>query len=248
MGGVCRDPEVHCFVWRSPLYLATHARLVSSSNPTVDVTINDLELRSLAMQILIFKPRMVPLAHIHMYINNTASHVWANRGSFRTASSVGPIPWELFLVDRRQHILTSVGRVSGEDNKMADAASRLTHLTDRKFISHFRTHFQKSKSWRLLPLPSVCRRNLNTMMYNKQSPRVSPQTSSVKTPPPGTNGGTSAAGCKSPPTSKKFKTPFLSSIFSPSTSVTAFYPHKGNLSRSNISSNTSARLVKSLHP
>ena len=43
------------------------------------------------MQILIFIPRMAPLAHIHMYFNNTAAQGWANRGSFSTASSVGPM-------------------------------------------------------------------------------------------------------------------------------------------------------------
>ena len=28
---------------------------------------------------------------------------------------------------------------------MADAVSRLNHLPDRKFLSHFRTHFPQSK-------------------------------------------------------------------------------------------------------
>ena len=49
MGGVFQDPEGHYFVWKYPFSLATQARLVYSSNPTVDVTINDLELGSLAM-------------------------------------------------------------------------------------------------------------------------------------------------------------------------------------------------------
>ena len=183
------------------------------------------------MHIMIFALRMVPLAHIHMYINNMASQGWDNRISVIIASSVGPILWDLSLVDRRQHIHASVGRVPGEDNKMSDAASGLTHLPYRKFYFHFRTHFPQSKPWPLLPLGSACRRNLTTMMHNKQSPRVSPQTSSRKTPTPGTNGGTSAAGCTSPSTSKTFKTPFLSSRFSPSASMPAFCPRKGKRSK-----------------
>ena len=152
------------------------------------------------------------------------------------------------MVDRRQHIHAYVGCVPGEDNNMADAASRITHLPDRKFLSHFCTHFPQSKPWRLLPLLSVCRRDLTTMLHNKQSPRVYPQTSSRKVPTPGTNGGTYAAGIKLPSTSKTFKTPFLSSVFSPRASMPAFCLRKGNLSRIDMSSNTSARLVKSLHP
>ena len=49
MGGVCQDPEGHYFVWKSPFSLATQARLVSYSNLTGYVTINNLELGALLM-------------------------------------------------------------------------------------------------------------------------------------------------------------------------------------------------------
>ena len=73
MGGVCLDPEGQYFVWKSHFSLATKARLLSLSNPTIYVTINYLEIGSLSMQLLIFAPRMVPLDHIYTYINNPAS-------------------------------------------------------------------------------------------------------------------------------------------------------------------------------
>ena len=137
---------------------------MSSSKPTVDVTINYIELGALLMQILIFAPRIAPLEHIHTYVNNTAAQGWANRGSVSTASSVGTIMWELSLVDRRQHIHTSVGRVPGEDNKMVDSVLQLTHLPNWKFIFHSRTHFPQCKPWRLLTLPSARRWQLTTML------------------------------------------------------------------------------------
>ena len=93
MGGLCLDPEGKYFFWQTPFSLATQARLVSSSNPTGDVTINDLELGALLMQILIFAPRIATLAHIHTYVNNTEAKGWANRGRVSTASSVGPMLW-----------------------------------------------------------------------------------------------------------------------------------------------------------
>ena len=68
--------------------METQSLMVSSSNPTGYVTINDLDLGALLMQLLIFPPRMAPLAHIHTYINYTAAQEWANRSSFSTASSV----------------------------------------------------------------------------------------------------------------------------------------------------------------
>ena len=131
---------------------------------------------------------------------------------------------------------------------MADAASGLTHLPDRQFISHFRTHFLQSKPWRLLPIPSMCRRQLTKMLHNKRSPRDSLPPSSRKTPPHGANGGISAAGCKFPPTSNALNTPFIPPYFLPSVSVPDFCSRKGIPSRSDRSSNTSAPLVKSSHP
>ena len=62
--------------------------MVSYSNPTGYVTINDLDIGALLMQLLIFSPRMAPLAHIHTYINNTAAQGWENKSSFSTASYV----------------------------------------------------------------------------------------------------------------------------------------------------------------
>ena len=88
MGGVCQDPEGNYFVWRFPFSLSTQSLMVSYSNPTGYVTINDLELWALLMQILIFSQRMAPLAHIHTYINNTASQGWSTRGIVSTSSSV----------------------------------------------------------------------------------------------------------------------------------------------------------------
>ena len=178
--------------------------------------------------------------HIQTYVNNIVAQRWTNMGSVSTASSVKTILRELYLEAMRQHIHASVGHIPGEDNKMADAASWITHLPDRKFLSNYCTHFPQSKTWRMLPLPSGCMRQLSTMLHNKQSPRNSLPPSSRKTPPPDANGGTSAAACKSPPTSRTLRNPFPSSKFSPSMSALEFFPRKGNLSRSNQSSNTSA--------
>ena len=199
------------------------------------------------MKLLLFAPRMAPLAHIHTYVDNKASQVWANRGSSKTDLYVGLILRKLSLAESRKHIYTFVGRVPGEDKKMADAALRFTHLPNRKFLSHFRTHSPQSKPWILPPLPSVCRQQLTTMLHNMQSRRVSPQPSSRRTPSPGSNSDATAAGYKFPPTSKALKTPFLSSRFLPVMSILYLYLRKGYLSRINWTSNTSARSVKYSH-
>ena len=132
MEGVCRDPEGQYFIWCSPFYTSTQYRLVSSSNSTGDVTIKNLDLGALLMQLLLFAPRM---AQIRTYVNNTAEQGWANWVSVSTASSVGPILYELALATRGQHIHASIWHVPGEENKTADTASWLTQLPDRILLS-----------------------------------------------------------------------------------------------------------------
>ena len=73
MGEVCLYPEVQYFVWCYLFSLTTQTRLVSSSNPREDATINNLNLGALLMKILLFVPRMASLAQIHNYVDNTSA-------------------------------------------------------------------------------------------------------------------------------------------------------------------------------
>ena len=77
---------------------------MSSSNPTIDVTINNLEIGELPMQLPIFALRMAPLLHIHTYVDNKAVQGWTNRGSVSIASSVGLILRGLALVVLIEHL------------------------------------------------------------------------------------------------------------------------------------------------
>ena len=60
MDGVCQDPKGQWFVWRSPVSVATHALLVKDTNPTGDVTINDLDIAALFDQVQLFAPKIPP--------------------------------------------------------------------------------------------------------------------------------------------------------------------------------------------
>ena len=182
-----------------------------------------------------------------MHIDIMTAQGWPNSGSISTASSVRPILREVYLAARRQHTHPSVGLVQGKDNKMVDAASHITHLTYMQFLFQFPTHFPLSKPWRLLHLTSGCKKQLTTMLHKKLLPRDSLSLSLIKTPPPRTNGGASVDGSKLPPITRTLRTPFPPSRFVLSTSVPAFCLCKGNLSRSERSSSTSAELVKSSH-
>ena len=154
MGGVCQDLKGQWFIWRSPFSKATQARLATDTNPTRDVTINNLELSALFGQVQLFTPKMAPLAHIRTTVDNTAAQGWDNRGSVSSATAVGPILRDLALLKRTHKIYSSVKRIAGVDNNMDDAASRLTHLTDNMFLRHFFLTFPQRKPWRMITLPA----------------------------------------------------------------------------------------------
>ena len=218
----------------------TQAWSVSFSNPKGDATINDLELGAILIQILVFAPRMAPLAHIRTYVDDTAAQVWANRASVSIAPAVGPILHDLVMAARCQHIHTSVGCVPREDNEMADATSRLTHIPVRLFLSHLKMHFSQSKYWCVLPLPPARRKQLTTMLHSKRSTKVFLQRSSKRRPPPGANGGAYAAGYTSPPISKASNTPSLYFIFLKSAYVPTFCLQQVTPTRNDCLINTSA--------
>ena len=71
-------------------------------NPSGDIMINSLNLRTLISQILSLVPQMVPLTCVHTYMDNNSAQGWSNCGwgSARSISAVFPIIQELELVTR----------------------------------------------------------------------------------------------------------------------------------------------------
>ena len=202
MGGVCKDPEGQWFVWRSPFSMDTQARLVSDTNPKGDVTINDLELSALLVQVHIFSPKIHTLSHIYTAVDNTVAQGWTKYGSVSSATVIGPILRDIALMTRTHNIYSSARSITGAKNTMADATSRLIHLPDKMFLQHFALTFPQKKPWWLLTLPPGCRWHLTSMLQIKRCHMVFQPPSSKKTPLSGANGASSANGWESHPTSK----------------------------------------------
>ena len=202
MVGVCRDPENQWFMWFSPFPWETQEIIVSNSNPKGDVTIKDMELAALLAQIYIFAPKIQPLAQIFTAVDNMEAQGWPNRGSIRSTMAVGTILRDLTFLTWGQHIYASVSNIKGAYNTMANAASRLTHLTNQMLLRHFSLTFLQENPWRLFPLPSNCRQRLTSMLHSKRYHMYFQPPSNRRTPPHGANGENSMFGCTSQPTSK----------------------------------------------
>ena len=146
-----------------------------------------------------------------------------NRGSIRSATSVGTILQDLALLLRTKHIYASIGRIKGADNTMSDDASRLTHLPNWMFLHHFALAFPQKKPWRLLTLLSRCRWQLTSMLHIKCCRMYYQPLCNKRTLLLGANTANSANGWSSHTTSIVLGTFYLSSRYLPSACAPAFW-------------------------
>ena len=81
---------------------------------------------------------------------------------------------------------------------MADAASHLTHIFGRLFLTHFLLNFSQTTPWRLLSLTSAFKHQITIILINKRSPKECILESARNIHVLVTNGTVSVDGCMSP--------------------------------------------------
>ena len=124
-------------------------------------------------------------------------------GSVSSTTAADTLLRQISWINRQTRIHLSVYRISGADNKEADAASRLTHLTVLFLLHHFNSSFAQSKPWQLHLLSSAVKHHLCRMPHTKRSLQGSPIPPSVNTTQHESSGNPSVPICASPPISKK---------------------------------------------
>ena len=149
-------------VWRIQWPKDISDRLVSPSNPTGDLTINDLEFAGLLLQYLVLEELQPDLAgkHAIAWCDNTSTVSWAKRLSC-TRSLVGQ---RLLRALSIRHLVTRSSplapwSIAGANNLMADLASRSFRgegkgnylLTDEQLLTKFDRDFPLTQeaSWTL---------------------------------------------------------------------------------------------------
>ena len=172
MGGIFYDAFDNCYVWRLPFPADIQARLVSTDNPTGDLTNSDLEHAALQGQITLQVASGNYMYGTHMNgTDNTPALSRINKGAI-SSDGAGAHLCNFACTHQRQHRYCHVGFfIPGEANVMADDASRLQHLTDREFLSHFEQHYPQSTPWQLLHLTSETEQCLISVLRSKSLPR-----------------------------------------------------------------------------
>ena len=164
---------------------------------------------------------MVPLSHIIIRVDNTVVVCWRNRDSIRKSSDLWPLPRKISLLSCCFQVHFTTCYITGDENYIAYAAYYLTHISYTEFLQHFRYTFPHLMPWRLISLPSKCKRQLISILHKKQYTKDFLPQSTRRAPLYRSNGALYAYGCESPPTSGGSTTKLNFSRYSPSASAMA---------------------------
>jgi len=135
-------------VWHTSFPTALTKHLISPSNPRGSLTNSDLKL---AGSILHHN------AAAHNYdirertilskTDNTPTLYWQRKGSATTTAPPAHLLRLQAYHQRYHRYLPLHDYITGTRNTMSDDASRLTHLSNAEFLTHFNSTYPQLQSW-----------------------------------------------------------------------------------------------------
>ena len=199
MGGVYYDAQGNCYVWRHPFDPAVQERLVSFDNPNGTITNSDLEQAGVLAQVsMMSTTHDVRYATLANGCDNTPTVSRVVKGA---VSSDGPAAYLCHYASAHQRAHRYCHRAEyfpGSANVMADDASRLQHLSDSAFLSHFQQHYPQPRPWQLLHLPDSISSQLTFALLSRSPAKPLPPSIPRKWTASSDTGSSSAKNWDSP--------------------------------------------------
>ena len=208
MGGVWSsgNKQLDNIVWRFQFPPDIAAEVVSTKNPKERLTNSDLEMAAALVHFAVLASNTsLKDASSLIYSDNSPTVAWCSRMADKSKSKIaGRLLRGFAMLQRKIHSSpVLVLHVGGDDNKMADFASRcyntpLRNATNTEFLSTFNKFFpQQDGIWKTADLPTEtisvvikCLRGRRLEMQEWTTPSVSTiggigsPTASCPTPPP----------------------------------------------------------------
>jgi len=200
-------PHHHPIVYRMPFPPEIRKELVSYDNPKGEINNSDLELAgSLLHHEAIVHHFDVRERTTASYADNTPTIFWQRKGAVTSISASARLLRLQALHQRRYRYVPRHDFISGENNKLADDASRLTHLTDSQFLHYFNTKYPQRLSWRLWTPPVALQHLLTSTLLGNASTLEYAPALTVPQHYTGTDGAHFASKWPSTPYSKPSRT------------------------------------------
>jgi hypothetical protein len=163
--------------------------LITATNVNGTLTNSELELAALLTG-GIHCAQTLPSSYDNILIDsdNTPAVAWATQGS-TTMTNAPAYLLTLFAQQRRATPFTLTACfIPGDSNQLADACSRLFHLSDSDFLNHMNTWFPTQPSWILVPPHPELLSAMNSALLKQRLPRASLMGDKTQTTPHGISG------------------------------------------------------------
>ena len=208
-----RDQHKHGtpIVWRHQWPSYIRDELVTEANPNGKITNSDLELAGgiLHLQALV-QMYDVRERTVLSKTDNLAALFWQRKGSATTEKCPAHL-LRLFGFHQRYHrYVPRHDYLSGPSNPLADASSRLFHLTNQPFLSHMNSLHKQNEPFQLLQLDNRVISSVTLALLRKPSKLESLLVEPKQQGQPGPCGSSSASSWPSTPYSKPSKAKYHS--------------------------------------
>ena len=242
MGGVwlpaSTSSHIPPVLWRAKFPQHIQDRLVSSSNPTGDITNSDLELAGLLAQQDIIAQlvncrgrTILPLG------DNIPMVAWHHKHSTTTTGSAAYLLRLNSIHQRHYRYVSKSNYIPGPANAMADDWSRLWHLSDSLLLAHFERFYPQPQPWQLVHLRPEMLSSLTSALQGQRPDLESLLSSPPTKTPTGNNGKPmwlpSRASIPTSTASSPTST-YLFSKYSPTDYATAASQPAADLSQLNV--------------
>jgi hypothetical protein len=225
MGGVWFSLDLAPLVWREPFPQDIQDRLVSSNNPTGDLTNSDFELAGVVgHQDVIAQHWDVREATISLLNDNSPAISRSSKGSVTSNKSAAYLLRLSSMHQRHHRYLAVYDHIAGPANAMADDCSRLWHLSDAAFLAYFNQTYPQPKPWRFVNLRPAMNSALISALNTTSADLPTVLNVPRHTTAPGRSGSTFATSSQSTPYWKRAVTRSRSSSSSVCATATADLP------------------------
>ena len=199
-------------VWRLQWPHDILSNLVTTSNPHGSVTNSDLELAGGLLHLdVIAQSFDIRERTILSNTDNLATLFWQRKGNATTLKPPSHL-LRLFGIHQRYHrYVPRHDYIPGLSNPMADDASRLFHLTNTSFLSHFNHTFPQPQSYKLVNPSSALISSVISALRMKTCNLESLLVAPLPPTPTGPNGSSTPLSWASTPFSKPSKIKYPSS-------------------------------------
>ncbi|CAJ1940829.1 unnamed protein product [Cylindrotheca closterium] len=169
-GGVWFTDDGEAIVWREPYQEGVKKEVISDHNLTGKLTNSDLELEGTVLHHFVLgKTAQVEGETTYTGCDNTPAVSWRTKGSSTSRKARARILWLAAGLQREQRAHHRIGHLCGTNNRMADDARRLWHLSDAEFISYFNRTYPQINSWQLYRMPNAVNSLMTSVLLNSES-------------------------------------------------------------------------------